>query len=73
MATSSSTVTPACSGSSAGLPAPFDASELIGVWLRTQQLPLTAMLAWQQSMVAVQRELWDEWICRWGGGVPIDG
>lgn len=32
-----------------------------------------AMAAWQRSLAAVQRELTDEWICRFGGGVPLDG
>ncbi|RYF82867.1 MAG: hypothetical protein EOO29_05520 [Comamonadaceae bacterium] len=29
--------------------------------------------AWQRSAAAVQRELMDQWICRFGGGVPLDG
>jgi hypothetical protein len=31
------------------------------------------LAAWQRSMGAVQRELMDQWICRFGGGVPLDG
>ncbi|MGO4606201.1 hypothetical protein AB4142_07690 [Variovorax sp. 2RAF20] len=31
------------------------------------------LAAWQRSMGAVQRELTDQWICRFGGGVPLDG
>jgi len=29
--------------------------------------------AWQRSFDAAQRECVDQWICRWGGGVPLDG
>lgn len=36
-----------------------------------QQWELLA--AWQRSTTAVQRELMDELICRFGGGVPLDG
>lgn len=31
------------------------------------------MTAWQRSISAVQHELMDHWICRFGGGVPLDG
>lgn len=31
------------------------------------------MVAWQRSVGAAQRELMDQWICRFGGGVPLDG
>jgi len=31
------------------------------------------MAAWQRSIGAMQRELMDPWICRFGGGVPLDG
>jgi len=42
------------------------------VW-QAQRLQLEALLTWQQSLASLQQELWDEWVCRWGGGVPIDG
>jgi hypothetical protein len=41
--------------------------------VEAQQLPLRSALAWQQAMVATQQELFDEWACRFAGGVPIDG
>ncbi|MDP9927938.1 hypothetical protein [Variovorax paradoxus] len=31
------------------------------------------MAAWQRSIGNVQRELMDQWICRFGGGAPLDG
>ncbi len=36
-----------------------------------QQLEM--MTAWLRSISAVQHELMDHWICRFGGGVPLDG
>ena len=34
---------------------------------------LQMMAAWQRSIGAAQRDLMDRWICRFGGGVPLDG
>jgi hypothetical protein len=41
--------------------------------LQAQQIQLGMFAAWQQSAQAVQQELWDQWISRFGGGVPLDG
>ncbi|OUM02947.1 hypothetical protein [Variovorax sp. JS1663] len=41
--------------------------------MRAQQAQLQMMTVWQQPFAAVNQELWDQWICRFGGGVPIDG
>ena len=38
-----------------------------------QQIPLRSALAWQQALFSTQQELFDEWACRFGGGVPLDG
>lgn len=38
---------------------------------QSQQLQMLA--AWQRSIGATQQELMDQWICRFGGGVPLDG
>ena len=40
--------------------------------VQTQQLQLEALLSWQAAAAAVNRELWDEWTCRFAGGAPID-
>lgn len=40
--------------------------------IEVQQAPLQALFAWQCSLAAIQQELWDEWVCRFAGGVPID-
>jgi hypothetical protein len=37
-----------------------------------QRLQWETLLAWQGAFAAVQRDLFDQWACRWGGGVPID-
>ena len=39
--------------------------------LQVQRMQMEALLSWQQSLASINEELWDEWVCRWGGGVPI--
>lgn len=41
--------------------------------MQAQTNQLRLLSAWQQSLVAINQDLWDRWICRFGGGVPIDG
>jgi len=41
--------------------------------LQAQQYQWGMLAACQQSAKAVQQELWDEWTCRFGGGVPLEG
>ncbi|MEJ8850678.1 hypothetical protein [Variovorax rhizosphaerae] len=41
--------------------------------LQGQQNQLQVLAAWQKAMQDVQRDLTDRWICRFGGGVPLDG
>ena len=40
--------------------------------MQVQRLQLEALNTWQQSMAEINQELWDEWVCHWGGGAPID-
>jgi hypothetical protein len=40
--------------------------------MQTQRAQLEALLSWQQSLAAIHKEWWDEWVCRWAGGAPID-
>jgi len=40
--------------------------------LRLQRLQFDQLIAWQRSVAAMQQELWDEWVCRFAGGAPID-
>jgi len=65
------------------LPTPFGDGSLRSVlnWqmavgtslLTVQRQQLEMAAAWQRSMSAIQRDLMDQWICRFGGGVPLDG
>lgn len=41
--------------------------------VQLQRLQLDAWLSWQKSFADSGQELFDEWSCRFGGGVPIDG
>jgi hypothetical protein len=41
--------------------------------MHTQQIQIGALVAWQQSVANLNKELWDEWACHWAGGAPIDG
>lgn len=41
--------------------------------LQAQRIQWEMLLTWQRSLGAVQQELQDQWICRFGGGVPLDG
>ena len=38
-----------------------------------QRLQLETLFAWQTAAAAINGEFWDEWRCRFAGGVPIDG
>lgn len=64
-------------------PPPFGAGYLQSVlnWqmavgkaaLLAQREQWEMLAAWQRTIGAAQRELVDQWICRFGGGVPLDG
>ena len=45
----------------------------LDTFLRTQQAQWDAWNAWQQSLLAWNKDLWEQWACRFAGGVPIDG
>jgi len=40
--------------------------------MQARRVQLEALNSWQQSIAAINQELWDEWVCHWGGGAPID-
>jgi hypothetical protein len=40
--------------------------------LQAQQEQLKLLSSWQGMASNFQRELWDSWIARFGGGVPLD-
>jgi hypothetical protein len=41
--------------------------------LHAQRGQLEMLAAWQRGIGAMQEELRDRWVCRFGGGVPLDG
>jgi hypothetical protein len=47
--------------------------QLFDSFLQVQRVQLEVAAMWQASWAAVVEELFDEWACRFGGGVPIDG
>jgi hypothetical protein len=40
--------------------------------LLMQKIQTEAFLGLQRSFLAANREIWDSWTCRFGGGVPIE-
>lgn len=53
-------------------PAP-DPFAWVSLGLGWQQSLAQALLAWQRASLANAQEVYDEWLCRFGGGVPFDG
>ncbi|QHE86250.1 hypothetical protein [Hydrogenophaga sp. BPS33] len=41
--------------------------------MRSYSFPWEMLAVWQRSLGIAQREYMDQWICRFGGGVPLDG
>jgi len=44
-----------------------------GFMLQGQQNQFRVLAAWQKATQDTQRDWMDRWICRFGGGVPLDG
>ena len=40
--------------------------------LQTQRSQFETAMAWQRSILAAYQELWDDWACRFAGGVRLD-
>ena len=51
----------------AGWPGPLVAS-----LMAANRWQWEAFIAWQETLAAVQRDLWKQWASRYAGGVPID-
>ncbi len=45
---------------------------LAQTFLQAQRTQLDAIIAWQKALADMNQELWDEWVCRWAGGAPLD-
>ncbi len=41
------------------------------MWWTLAQAPWQALALWQQSVLAMQQEWWDEWVAHWAGGIPL--
>lgn len=48
-------------------------SALIAILMQAQRSHFQTLSAWQMSLGAFNQDLWDRWVCRFGGGVPLDG
>ncbi|MEJ6002930.1 hypothetical protein [Paucibacter soli] len=57
--------------------APADSLPDVASWLQDllmlQAAQWQAMMTWHDAMRALNQEWWEGWMCRWTGGVPIDG
>jgi hypothetical protein len=61
-------------------PATYWSAQCVEGFVRAQKLQLEALEVQsaivrrtQVQAAAMARELWDQWIAHWGGGVRIDG
>lgn len=41
--------------------------------MQAQRSQLQMVSAWLTSLGAFNQDLWDRWVCRFDGGVPLDG
>ena len=41
-------------------------------WMRMQRLQWDALAAWQRSFATFNEDFWEQWACRYAGGIPID-
>jgi hypothetical protein len=46
---------------------------LFAPFFEAQRLSWNALIDWQQSMTEFNKDFWQQWACRFAGGVPIDG
>ncbi|MDM0107740.1 hypothetical protein QTH97_22530 [Variovorax sp. J22R24] len=42
-------------------------------WSLIQRIHLENLTTWQKAIEASNQDLFDRWVCRFGGGVPLDG
>ncbi len=45
----------------------------LDLFLKVQQAQWDAYNTRQQSLLAWNKDLWEQWACHFAGGVPIDG
>jgi len=46
---------------------------MLDTWMLTQRNQFENLAAWQGAIEAFNQDLFDRWVCRFGGGVPLDG
>jgi hypothetical protein len=46
---------------------------LVHQMMDLQDTQWRSIAAWQRLLCEANQDLWDRWICRFGGGVPLDG
>jgi len=46
---------------------------LIDACVRAQRSQYQIFAAWEKALATINQEVWDQWACRFGGGVPLDG
>jgi hypothetical protein len=40
--------------------------------VQAQRLQWEALVSWQQTLATFNKDVWEQWACHYGGGVPID-
>ncbi len=46
---------------------------LFAPFFEAQRVQWNALLDWQKSLTEFNKDFWEQWACRFAGGVPIDG
>ena len=46
---------------------------IVAPFAEAQRLQWKALLDWRDSLVTFNKDFWEQWACRYAGGVPIDG
>jgi hypothetical protein len=48
-------------------------SYFVNPWLELQRQQWEALRSWQQLLATFNNDIWEHWLVRYAGGVPIDG
>jgi hypothetical protein len=48
-------------------------SALVRFLMQAQRNQYQVLAAWEKTVGTVNQDLWDQWVCRYAGGVPLDG
>jgi hypothetical protein len=72
MAVTSSRTTARPAANSAALAAVDWTNPMFATFVEAQLAQWNAALALQQSLATFHRDLWEQWACRFAGGIPLD-